>query len=243
MRDERVLAVIPARLSAERFPGKPLHRILGRPMIEWVWRAARAAKRVDRVVVATEDPAIVEAARAFGAEAVLTATHRSGSDRVAEVAATSPASIVLNVQGDEPLLEPGAVDALVEALDRCPWAGVSTLVRRSVDSAAYADRNVVKAVVAPDGRVLYFSRAPIGADADGAFWRHLGLYGYRRDVLERFGRWEPSPWEAVEKLEQLRLLWHGVPFAAAATVADMHAVDVPGDVAIVERRLRETSLR
>lgn len=212
-------------------------------MIEWVWRAAKAAKRVDRVVLATEDREIVEAARAFGAEAVLTARHPSGSDRVAEVAARSPAEIVLNVQGDEPLLEPAAVDQLVEALDRCPWAGVSTLVRRSTDLTAYTDRNVVKAVVAPDARVLYFSRSPIGAAVDGSFPRHVGLYGYRKDVLEKFCRWDPSPWETAEKLEQLRLLWHGVAFAAAETTMDSHAVDVPADIAVVEARLAERLAR
>jgi len=237
MKGERVLAVIPARLSAQRFPNKPLHPIAGKTMIEWVWRAASAAMSVDRVVIATEDEAIVEAARSFGGEAVLTATYDSGSDRVAAVAADSRASIILNVQGDEPLLEPAAVDQLVAALERCPWAGVSTLIRRSNDAASYQDRNIVKAAVSEDHRALYFSRQPIGADENGRFWRHVGLYGYRREALEAYCRWAPAPWERAEKLEQLRLLWNGVAMCAMETTMENHSVDVPGDISVVERRL------
>lgn len=236
-----VVAVIPARHGSQRFPGKPLADLHGRPLIAHVVDAARAARRVGAVLVATDHAGIADAARAAGADAVLTREdHPSGSDRIGEAVAGRPESIILNVQGDEPFVPAPAIDALVQLLEDDPDAGVSTLgVPLSAGDPAEADPNVVKVVRSRTGRALYFSRAPIPAihpDGDPnraeavPRLRHLGLYGYRRSALDRFLEAAPAPLERREGLEQLRLLDLGIGIAVGTVGAAPPGVDTPEDL-------------
>jgi len=238
----RAVGVIPARFGATRFPGKPLVEIAGQSMIQRVWAGACGAKTLDRVIVATDDARIADACRAFGAEVALTrADHPSGTDRVAEVAAGLAEDVVVNVQGDEPLIEGFVIDALVEALQRDRDAPMATLVH-AAEPGAQGDPNRVKVVLDVRGRALYFSRSPLPHLRPGQpappIWQHVGLYAYRREFLLGYPRLEPTPAERAEGLEQLRALEHG--FAIQCAVIDgwrSAAVDVPADVAAVEARL------
>lgn len=236
----RTVVIIPARWGSSRYPGKPLVELAGRPMIEHVVERCCMATSVEHVIVATDHDRIARAAELAGAEAVLTGEAASGSDRVAMVARERPEfDVVLNVQGDEPTLDPRVLDALLEPLARDATVEVTTPVRRFSADENPDDPNRVKAVLATNGRALYFSRArvPHGA-AVGDLWLHMGLYGFRRDVLLRFATWPPTPLETVERLEQLRLLEHGVHVLAVPTTWRGLAVDTPADVAAVERHLQ-----
>lgn len=238
----RVLGVIPARWGSSRFPGKPLADLGGRPMLEWVWRRARAAHRLDEILVATDDKRIVLAAAAFGAEAVLTGEGiATGTERVAAAAASREAGIVLNIQGDEPFIAPGMLDAAVVALLREPAASVSTLVRKTRDRDRIADPNRVKVTMDLSGRALYFSRAPIpydrGAPGSGEAWEHIGLYCYRRDFLELFTRLPPTPLENREKLEQLRVLETGYIIQTVEVEGETLGIDTPRDLETARRLL------
>jgi 3-deoxy-manno-octulosonate cytidylyltransferase (CMP-KDO synthetase) len=238
----RAVAVIPARFGARRFPGKPLAMIAGLPMVQRVWEGARGAKSLERVVVATEDARVADACRAFGAEVALTrADHASGTDRIAEVAAGLDADVVVNVQGDEPLIEGFVIDAAVEALREDGEAPMSTVVHPA-DAEALADPNRVKVVLDRRGRALYFSRSPIPYTREGllrpALWQHVGLYAYRHAFLQQFSALTPTPAELSEGLEQLRALEHGFPIRCALVAGWRSvAVDVPEDVARVEAAL------
>jgi len=240
----RAVGVIPARYQASRFPGKPLAPIAGIPMIQRVWQAARGAKSLDRVIVATDDARIADVCRGFGAEVVLTrADHPSGTDRIAEVAARLSDDVIVNVQGDEPLIEGFVIDAAIEALALDRQAAIATVVH-AADAGALADPNRVKVVLDRRGRALYFSRSAIPFTREGreppVCWQHVGLYAYRRPFLLRFPALPPTPAEQAEGLEQLRVLEHG--FAIRCAVVEgwrSAAVDVPADVARVEARLVE----
>jgi 3-deoxy-manno-octulosonate cytidylyltransferase (CMP-KDO synthetase) len=240
------VGVIPARYASRRFPGKPLARVAGRPLLRRVWEAAQEAKSLRAVIVATDDERIARAARGFGAEVALTRSdHPSGTDRVAEVALGLEDEIVVNVQGDEPLLEGFAIDALVEALERDPSAPMATLVHPA-EAGADADPNRVKVVLDQRGFALYFSRAAIPARRAGAageappLWQHVGVYAYRRPFLRELVRLAPTPLERAEGLEQLRALEHGHRIRCAVLERWRGIpVDVPEDVARVEARLRE----
>jgi 3-deoxy-manno-octulosonate cytidylyltransferase (CMP-KDO synthetase) len=238
----RSVGVIPARYQASRFPGKPLAPIAGVPMIQRVWRGARSAKSLESVIVATDDARIADVCRSFGAEVALTrADHASGTDRIAEVAAGLDCDVVVNVQGDEPLIEGFVIDAVVAALAEDPEAQIATLVHAAEPDAA-GDPNRVKVVLDRRGRALYFSRSaiPFAREPGWRGWQHVGLYAYRREFLLRFAALAPTPAERAEGLEQLRALEHG--FAIRCAVIDgwtSAAVDVPADVAAVEARLRE----
>jgi 3-deoxy-manno-octulosonate cytidylyltransferase (CMP-KDO synthetase) len=244
-----VLAVIPARWGASRFPGKPLAKIAGQPLVQWVWEAAKAAKRVTRIVVATDDARIAKAVKKFGGEAFMTSPKcPSGTDRVAQVARTSKAGIIVNVQGDEPLLPPQTIDDVVAALQDDSHAVMSTAVRRAQNDREWRDPNNVKAVVDRMNYALYFSRAPIPVDRDRSKapaaprWIHIGLYAFRRPFLFRFAALPPSSLEQSEKLEQLRVLEHGAAIKVVITGRSTIAVDHPADVRKVERileRLRD----
>ncbi|GJM45157.1 MAG: 3-deoxy-manno-octulosonate cytidylyltransferase [Gemmatimonadota bacterium] len=249
-----VVAVIPARYASRRFPGKPLAPILGRPMIAWVVAAAQAARKVDQVLVATDDDRIAQAARDAGAEVRMTsAEHATGTDRVAEAVRDSAADVVLNLQGDEPLLSPPAVDALVEAFADLD-VRMATLAVRGVTEADRQDPNVAKIVVDDRGDALYFSRAAIpfrneaaGAPALGAGerdlagWKHVGTYGFRRDALREFVAAPREGLEALEDLEQLRALRLGWRIRVVAIRDEPICVDRPEDVARVEVVLRNRS--
>ena len=252
MTDHRqgVLAVIPSRFGAQRFPGKPLALIAGKPLVQWVWEAAKAAKRVTRVVVATDSDKIARAVRSFGGEAVMTSPRcPSGTDRVAQVARGSRAGIVINVQGDEPLLSPQTIDKVVEALQQDSSAVMSTAVRKAQDEKEWKNPNVVKAVLDRLNYALYFSRAPIPAEVHGQplarapHWVHIGLYGYRRAFLFRFAALPPSTLEQAERLEQLRVLEHGCSIKAVVVSQATCGVDRPEDVKKVERILAKSHSR
>ena len=237
--------VIPARYASSRFPGKALAPIGGRPMIQRVYEGARRARSLRTVVVATDDERIAEACRTFGAPVVMTAAgHPTGTDRLSEVAAGLEDEVIVNIQGDEPLIEDFVIDAAVEALLEDPGVSMATVVH-AIDPQVRDDPNRVKVVIDRNGRALYFSRSPIPyVRADGTppdtIWQHVGLYAYRRAFLLDFVGLPPTPAEQAEGLEQLRALEHGHPIRCAA-VEGWHSlpVDVPEDVPRVEARLAE----
>jgi 3-deoxy-manno-octulosonate cytidylyltransferase (CMP-KDO synthetase) len=240
----KVLAVIPARQASVRFPGKPLANIAGRPMIQHVFERVRQAESVDRIVVATDEEAIKKAVEGFGGEAILTRRdHRTGTDRVAEVATHLAAEIYVNVQGDEPLVDPGTIDALVAAMNDEPAAQIATPCSVISHANDIMDPNVVKVVRDFDGNALYFSRAPIpwvresSETAAARHWKHLGLYAFRRDALLEFPTLPPGELERVEQLEQLRWLENGFHIAVVETDYDAVSVDVPADIERVEKLL------
>ncbi len=256
--DVSVLAVIPARYASRRLPGKPLVELAGKPMIQHVWERARRAKSISRVVVATDDERILRSVEQFGGEAVMTRTeHRSGTERVAEVAASAAgreAEILVNVQGDEPLIEPEAIETAVELLLADPAATVGTLAVPITSLSDVMDPNIVKVVLDFDGNALYFSRAPIpwirgefpalahsgpGAEASLSHLKHLGLYVFRRQALLDFVTFPQGELERLEQLEQLRWLENGYQIRVAETAYDSVSVDVPEDVPRVEALLRE----
>lgn len=233
-----VVVVIPARLDSARLPRKALAEIAGRPMIQHVWARAAQARGVARVILATPDPEIAEVAEAFGAEVALTrAAHPSGSDRVAEVAQALPEGArLINVQGDEPLLEPALVEALAARLaEGADMVSAMTPIRGAEE---LADPAAVKVVCDGARRALYFSRAPIphGAPPE-ACWRHLGLYGYTRETLLRLTAEPPCALERAERLEQLRALHLGVAIHMVATPHAARGVDTPADLARVRAQL------
>ena len=246
--DRRVtaLGIIPARHASTRFPGKSLVVLAGKPMIQWVWERARRARDLADVLVATDDRRIADCVRSFGGRAVMTSPDcATGTDRLAEVASSEPAEIYVNVQGDEPLIEPRAIDACVRALREDAEASMSTLCAPLRDAEGYESQNVVKVVRDARGRALYFSRAPIpwrrGRTAGDApppeARRHVGLYAYRREALLALKGLEPSALERCESLEQLRALGAGMIIAVADGPESGPAVDVPEDVPVAEAAL------
>ncbi|MFP6656075.1 MAG: 3-deoxy-manno-octulosonate cytidylyltransferase [Myxococcota bacterium] len=241
-----VLAILPARYGSTRFPGKPLTLIAGKPMIQHVWERTRLAKRVDVVMIATDDERIRLVCEAFGAEVAMTSTdHPTGTDRLAEVAAQHEHEIIVNVQGDEPLIEGFVIDTAIEALLRDDDAAMSTIVHRA-EPTAWDDPNRVKVVVDANGAALYFSRAAIPfsreerrGDSDLRPLQHVGLYVYRRDFLLRFVQLPRSPAEKAEELEQLRALENGYRILAPEVEGwTSIPVDVPEDVPIVEAEMK-----
>jgi 3-deoxy-manno-octulosonate cytidylyltransferase (CMP-KDO synthetase) len=241
-----VWAVIPSRYAAVRLPGKPLVSIAGKPMIQHVWERVSRATKLAKVVVATDDERIRAAVKAFGGEAIMTRSdHRSGTDRVAEVAVNAHADIFINVQGDEPLVAPEAVDALVEAIAEDETVQLATLAVPLQNPKDIMDPNIVKVVLDFNGDALYFSRAPIPWVRDTAssvharHLKHLGLYAYRREALVDYQTLPPGDLERVEQLEQLRWMENGYKMRVAETEHDAVSVDVPEDVARVEKLIRE----
>jgi len=240
-----VVAVLPARWGSTRFPGKALHPIAGRPLIQHVWERCQRARRLSGVIVATDDMRIAEAAFAFGAEVALTSRrHKSGTDRVAEVAKNlRRVSHVINVQGDEPMISPKLIDQLASTLLDEPDVEMITAANRFAPGEDVANPNAVKVVLDHDSNALYFSRAPIPHARDGIslvpHYRHQGIYGYSLRLLLKFVKWKPSRLEQTEQLEQLRALEHGVRIRVAVTSRISNGVDRPEDVALVERMLAQ----
>lgn len=240
---DNVTAIIPARFASTRFPGKPLADIAGKPLIARTLENSAKCPLLDRVVVATDDERIARAVEKYGGEACMTSgSHFSGTDRVAEAArklGLAPDSLVVNIQGDEPLVEPGAVGKLLEPLLRERGFQMSTLSYRIRKKEEINNPDIVKVVCARDGAALYFSRAliPFSAGAGGLFYKHIGLYAYRAEFLEAFTRLPPSPLEGRERLEQLRALENGFRIAVTETDSDPVEVDTPGDVAKVLKEL------
>ncbi|MBA3296563.1 MAG: 3-deoxy-manno-octulosonate cytidylyltransferase [Acidobacteria bacterium] len=235
-----VVAIIPARYQSTRLPGKALADIGGRTMIEHVYRRASAARSVGVVIVATDDVRICDAVEAFGGRAQMTSgSHRSGTDRLAEVASGLTADLVVNVQGDEPLIEPSMIDEAIDAFRTEPSLEMSTLRRQIDDPADLHDPNVTKVVVDRSGYAMYFSRAPIpfiraGCPAAPA-WRHIGLYVYRRESLLRLTSLAPTAMEEAEALEQLRALEHNIRIKTIETMHECVGVDTPEDLERVRR--------
>lgn len=246
--DASVTLVIPARFASTRFPGKPLARLAGKPLIQHAYERASAAREVGRVLVATDDVRIRDAVRGFGGEAVMTEGGlRTGTDRVAAVAQDLASPIFVNLQGDELPLQPALLDDLVQAFvqDREP---MGTLARRLDDERELVDPAVVKVVRAASGHALYFSRAPIPHDRDGRpgpgrrspglHYGHLGIYIYTRDTLLRFAALPSGRLEEIEKLEQLRALEHGIPIRVWETTHPSLRIDRPEDLEDAAARLR-----
>ena len=229
------VAIIPARYHSTRLPGKALADIGGRPMIEHVYRRAEAARSVSAVIVATDDERIVRAVASFGGVARMTSgAHQSGTDRLAEVAAGLSCDVVVNVQGDEPLLAPEMIDEAVTPFAGDPALMMSTLRRRIDDASDIRNPNVTKVVTDRDGYALYFSRAPIPFVREGCppapAWRHVGLYAYRRECLLRLASLPPAALERSEALEQLRALDYGIRIKVMETAHDSIGVDTPEDL-------------
>lgn len=242
-----VVGIIPARFGSTRFPGKPLALIAGKPLIQRVVDQCRKSVSLSEVIVATDDARIEAAVRAFCRVEMTSADHPSGSDRIAEVAGRLACDAVVNIQGDEPLIDPVVIDRVAAALE---GSEMSTAATALSDPEEYDNPNVVKVVVNQGGRALYFSRntLPYLRDAAGLdarqrmgmfpFLKHLGIYGFRRDTLLRLVKYPVSPLEAAEKLEQLRALENGIPIAVEVVAYSSVGVDVPPDIERVEAILR-----
>ena len=242
----RVIGVIPSRWGSTRFPGKSLHPICGKPLVQWVVEAARRASALDDIMVATDDVRIADAVSGFVKVAMTRADHPSGTDRVAEAAQPSDDDIVINIQGDEPLIVPALINALAARMKAdAGWAMATAAcpIRSMRDLEA---RTVVKVVLARDGGALYFSRLPIPCRRDGEpdlasglYLRHLGIYAYRGAFLKRLVREPPCLLERTESLEQLRALYLGARIAVIQTEDLGVGVDTPEDVPAVEAMLRQ----
>jgi 3-deoxy-manno-octulosonate cytidylyltransferase (CMP-KDO synthetase) len=229
------LAVIPARLASTRLPRKVLRDIAGKPMLQWIVEAALSSPRLDRVIIATDSDEVMALATERGWEAMLTSPDlQSGSDRVHAVSRQISAEIVVNIQGDEPMLRPAHIDALLAPFDRSGNDVQVTTLWTPCTPEEVNDPNAVKVVLADDGRALYFSRSPIPFDRDrtgGILYRkHLGLYAYRRAALERFSALPPHPLETTERLEQLRLLTDNIPIYVEQTAHTTIGVDTEADL-------------
>jgi 3-deoxy-manno-octulosonate cytidylyltransferase (CMP-KDO synthetase) len=242
----KILGIIPARYASTRFPGKPLHPIAGKPLVQHVVEQCQQAKALSEVIVATDDERIASVAQKFCRVEMTRTDHPSGSDRVAEVARRCACDAVVNIQGDEPLMDPEVVNAVAEALRDAEMSTAATLIQHV---AEYDNPNVVKVVVNAAGRALYFSRRMIPYLREAAtrsaseqlaafpFLKHLGIYGFRRDTLLRLVQYPASALENAEKLEQLRALENGISIAVVRVNYDSVGVDVPEDVARVEALL------
>ncbi len=247
-----VAGLVPARWGSTRFPGKPLHPIAGRPLIEHVWNRCRHARQLDLLAVATDDPRIADAATAFGARVLMTRDdHASGTDRCAEAAAAladEGVTHVINIQGDEPLIDPALIDQLAALLRSDPAIAMVTAASRLTDPAEIASEHVVKVVLDDHGRALYFSRSPIPffrrpapdfpAGPPFESLRHIGIYGYRIDVLQRLVSLPPAPLEQVESLEQLRALSAGIAIHVVLTAHASPGIDTPAQAAALERHFQ-----
>ena len=231
--NNRAIIVIPARFASTRLPGKPLADICGKPMVQHVYERAKAAKGVADVIVATDDQRIVDAVQAFGGKAMMTSPDlKSGTDRVAAVARQTDADVYLNVQGDEPLIDPKAIESAIEPF-RDASIQMSTLMTKLNDESQYNNPNTVKVVVDKVGYAIYFSRSliPYPRNVKTQIYKHLGLYAYRKDFLLKLARWPQTPLELSESLEQLRVLENGHRIKVVETDYDSVSVDTPEDLA------------
>ena len=242
----RTLCVIPARYASTRLPGKPLADICGKPMICRVLERASRAQKPEKVIVATDDERIYDAVRAEGGEAIMTrADHPTGTDRLAEVAEAYPeVDLIVNVQGDEPLIEPSVIDDLIVPFEMDENLPMATVMVRMDDAAEQLNPNNVKVIVDKLGYALYFSRSlvPYPRAAAGPVYKHIGIYAYRRDFLLRYARLEPTPLERAESLEQLRALENGYGIRVLETDCRFVGVDTPEDLALVNKIYREQGL-
>jgi 3-deoxy-manno-octulosonate cytidylyltransferase (CMP-KDO synthetase) len=245
----KAVGIIPARWGSTRFPGKALHLIAGKPLLRRVWERCRRAKKLEKLVIATDDFRIAEAAFDWGAEVAMTSpNHASGTDRIAEVAKKmKPFAHIINIQGDEPLVDPMLIDRLVRDLQRDAKLEMITAAHPFEDARDAASPHQVKVVLSQSGDALYFSRAAIPFVRDDGeqpqFFRHQGIYGYKRDLLLRFVRWKTSPLERAEALEQLRALENGVRIRVVMTGSGSPGVDTPEDARMIEGVLMSAGRR
>jgi len=239
----KAVGIIPARWSSSRFPGKPLHLIAGKPLLRHVWERCRRARKLDSVIIATDDMRIANAAFEWGAEVALTSRrHQSGTDRIAEVAKKAKQfAFVINIQGDEPLVDPALIDSLVETLRSDRKIDIVTAAHPFENAAEASSPHQVKVIVDLRGNALYFSRFAIPFPRDRSapvrYLRHQGIYGFRRQTLLQFVKWKPTPLERAESLEQLRALENGVKVHVLVTKHGSPGVDTPQDAIVVERIL------
>jgi 3-deoxy-manno-octulosonate cytidylyltransferase (CMP-KDO synthetase) len=235
----KILGVIPARFSSSRFPGKVLASLSSKPVLQHVYERASQARSLSSTIIATDDARVFEAARNFGAEVRITrADHSSGTDRVAEIAAAEDAAIVVNIQGDEPLIDPAAIDAAVSPLEHYSDVVMATLKKEIENPREVTDPNVVKVVTDRQGDAIYFSRCPIPFARDGQpcrHFKHIGLYVYRRDFLLRYSALPVGPLEEAERLEQLRAIENGYKIRVVETGYESIGVDTPEDLERVSR--------
>jgi len=241
-----VVGVLPARWGSTRFPGKPLHLIAGKPLIQHVWERCRQCSNLNELIVATDDERIFQAVEGFGGKVVMTSpNHPTGTDRIAEAVRAIPgATHIVNIQGDEPLIEPGLIDELAETITADATLDMATAANPlDPNDSAVADPNVVKVVTALDGRALYFSRSPLpffrNAVSGLPVLRHKGIYAYKRGFLERFVTWPPSPLEKAESLEQLRALENGASIKVLLTNDASPGVDTPEQAREIEAILSQ----
>lgn len=242
-RKGKAVGIIPARWGSTRFPGKPLHPIANKPLLRHVWERCRRAKGLDSVIIATDDMRIAKAAFNWGAEVAMTSKkHRSGTDRIAEVVRhAADYDVIINIQGDEPLVEPRLLDRLVETLRSNPRIDIVTAAHPFSNPAEAASPHQVKVIVDLDGRALYFSRYalpfPRNRSLPIKYLRHQGVYGFRRKALLDFVKWKPSPLERAESLEQLRALENGVKVHVLLMKHGSPGVDTLADAKALERKL------
>ena len=244
----KAVGIIPARWASTRFPGKPLHLIAGKPLLRHVCERCLRARNLDSVVVATDDMRIAEAAFDWGAEVALTSPkHRSGTDRIAEVAKKEKEfDYIINIQGDEPLVDPRLLEKLVEKLQSDREIDIVTAAHPFENPAAASSPHQVKVIIGLSGRALYFSRAaiPFPRNPSGIkYLRHQGIYGFRRDILLQFVKWKPTPLERAESLEQLRALENGVRVHVLVTAKGSPGIDTLEDAAALEQKLARAKRR
>ncbi len=253
-----IIGVIPARYGSTRFPGKPLAELGGKPLIQWVYERATAVSKIKTVYVATDDERIAQAVIKFGGQVIMTSpTCASGTDRIAEALRDRKADFVVNIQGDEPLIDPQAIDRAISVLQESPDYMVSTLAVPITEEAVFNSPNVVKVVIDRNNGALYFSRSPIPSTARRDVpvtgishfnvteinyfkvlgYKHLGLYVYRREALDKFCRMPPSPLEQTEKLEQLRFLENGMHIKVVITTSDSPGIDTPEELMHLRNKL------
>ncbi|MBN1817764.1 MAG: 3-deoxy-manno-octulosonate cytidylyltransferase [Sedimentisphaerales bacterium] len=243
----KVVVVIPARYGSTRFGGKVLARDTGHYLVEHTWAQARKANSVDSVLIATDSDAVLRACREFGADCVMTsADHQSGTDRIAEAVAEIKADIVVNVQADEPEIDPGHIDFLVSLLAEHPDASMATLVTHFASAGQVADPNVVKCILDRSGRAIYFSRSVIpydraagGVGAVEQYYRHLGIYAFRREFLLKYTKLPQTPLELAEKLEQLRVIEHGYSIVVGKVAHSCEGIDTPRQYDAFVKRWKE----
>ena len=244
----KAVGIIPARWTSTRFPGKPLHLIVGKPLLQHVWEQCGKAKNLDSVIIATEDMRIAEAAFDWGAEVALTSPrHQSGTDRVAEVARNAKQfAFVINIQGDEPLIAPSLIDRLIEKVRSDRKIDIVTAAHPFENPGDAFSPHQVKVIVDARGRALYFSRAAVPFPRNPAnikYLRHQGIYGFRRDALLQFVKWKRGPLERAESLEQLRALENGVNVHVLLTKHGSPSVDTPADAEALQQKLARAQRR
>jgi 3-deoxy-manno-octulosonate cytidylyltransferase (CMP-KDO synthetase) len=245
----KAVGIIPARWRSTRFPGKPLHLIANKPLLRHVWEGCRRAKKLDAVIIATDDMRIAKAAFDWGAEVAMTSPrHQSGTDRVAEVARKARQfDLIINIQGDEPLTEPALLDRFVETLRSDRKIDIVTAAHPFENTAQASSTHQVKVIVDLDGNALYFSRYAIPFPRNRSvpikYLRHQGIYGFRRNALLDFVRWKPTPLERAESLEQLRALENGVKVHVLVTNHGSPGVDTPADAKALEQKLARAKRR